>query len=210
MAAWQAEPWYPTKCRPRAKRPGMNKGRGVVATAQIFAKSAPRRPACAKLIARTDELEAWRRASATTSTSLSGWRFDEFGPRRSTGRGRIRFRHRERQVDASRIDCDRRKQGLENSMAVPCLASRPVQRACPRDSSRRPWPGAGPTCRGEIPQSFIGQPASRDLAARMMAATGARTVRWVAHGMAVTMEYSAQRLTVYLDASGRVERAACG
>lgn len=65
-------------------------------------------------------------------------------------------------------------------------------------------------CRGEALPSFIGQPASQELGARMLAATGARTLRWVARGMMVTMDYSDQRLTVYLDGANRVERASCG
>ena len=39
---------------------------------------------------------------------------------------------------------------------------------------------------------------------------GARTLRWVGYGMAVTMDFSPHRLTVYLDKANRVERASCG
>lgn len=66
------------------------------------------------------------------------------------------------------------------------------------------------TCRNGALAQFTGQPASEELGARMLAASGARTIRWVAHGMMVTMEFSADRLTVYLDESNRVERASCG
>ncbi len=65
-------------------------------------------------------------------------------------------------------------------------------------------------CRGDSLPSFIGQPATQELGARMLAATGARTLRWVARGMMVTMDYSDQRLTVYLDGADRIERASCG
>jgi hypothetical protein len=68
-------------------------------------------------------------------------------------------------------------------------------------------PGA---CRNEALAQFTGQPASEELGARMLAASGARAIRWVAHGMMVTMEFSPDRLTVYLDQSNRVERASCG
>ena len=44
----------------------------------------------------------------------------------------------------------------------------------------------------------------------MLAETGARHLRWVAKGMMVTMDYRDDRLTVYLDANNRVERASCG
>jgi hypothetical protein len=70
-----------------------------------------------------------------------------------------------------------------------------------------PPPG---TCRNETLAQFTGQAASQNLGARMLAASGAQAIRWVAHGMMVTMEFRADRITVYLDASNRVERASCG
>jgi hypothetical protein len=44
----------------------------------------------------------------------------------------------------------------------------------------------------------------------MMKQTGATKIRWVAKGMMVTMDYREDRLTVYLDAANRIERASCG
>ncbi len=66
------------------------------------------------------------------------------------------------------------------------------------------------TCRRDSLASFVGQPADEALGARMLRESGARELRWVAKGMMVTMDYSADRLTVYLDAANRVERASCG
>ena len=68
----------------------------------------------------------------------------------------------------------------------------------------------GGTCNGAGLAGFIGQPASQQLGADMLRVSGARTIRWVAHGMMVTMDFSPQRLTVQLTADGRVERANCG
>jgi Peptidase inhibitor I78 family len=65
-------------------------------------------------------------------------------------------------------------------------------------------------CHGEGLGQFTGQPASADLGARILRESGARTIRWVPKGSAVTMEYSAERVTVMLDGSNRVERASCG
>lgn len=65
-------------------------------------------------------------------------------------------------------------------------------------------------CRNEGLAAFAGQAATQELGARMMEATGARNLRWVAHGMMVTMDFRGDRLTVYLDAANRVERASCG
>lgn len=66
------------------------------------------------------------------------------------------------------------------------------------------------SCRDEALTSFIGQPASTDLGARIMSASGARILRWVPKGGVVTMDFSPNRLTVQLDESNRVETARCG
>ena len=58
--------------------------------------------------------------------------------------------------------------------------------------------------------SFVGQPASAELGARMMAAARARILRWVPHDGVVTMDFSPSRLTVRLDPQNRVESASCG
>ena len=70
-------------------------------------------------------------------------------------------------------------------------------------------PGSVCTASGAL-NSFVGQPASAELGARMMAASRARTLRWVPYGGVVTMDYSPSRLTVRLDQQNRVESAACG
>jgi len=70
-----------------------------------------------------------------------------------------------------------------------------------------PMPG---TCRPAALDQFTGQPASQELGARILAASGARLIRWVPKGGVVTMEYSAERVTVLLDETNRVERASCG
>jgi hypothetical protein len=64
-------------------------------------------------------------------------------------------------------------------------------------------------CHGEALGQYVGQAATAELGAQMLRATGARTLRWVAHGMMITMEFSPERLTVFLAADNRVERASC-
>ena len=49
-----------------------------------------------------------------------------------------------------------------------------------------------------------------ELAARMMTAARAPKLRWIAAGQAVTMDFSAHRLTVQLDAQSRVVSMTCG
>ncbi len=65
-------------------------------------------------------------------------------------------------------------------------------------------------CRGDALASFVGQPRSEALGARMLRASGATKIRWVPKGTMVTMDYREDRLTVYLDAARRIERASCG
>ena len=65
------------------------------------------------------------------------------------------------------------------------------------------------TCRREALAAFTGQVASADLAARMLAASGARDIRWVPEGTMVTMEFRADRVTAHLDQTNRVIRASC-
>jgi|GraSoiStandDraft_46_1057282.scaffolds.fasta_scaffold2474431_1 hypothetical protein len=61
-----------------------------------------------------------------------------------------------------------------------------------------------------ILNAFIGQPASVQLASRLMAAARAPKLRWVALGQAVTIQHNARRLTVQLDAQSRVVSMTCG
>ena len=66
------------------------------------------------------------------------------------------------------------------------------------------------TCSNETLGSFVGQPATSEVGARMLAASGARVIRWVGVGMAVTMDYRMDRLTVRLDSGNRITSASCG
>lgn len=65
-------------------------------------------------------------------------------------------------------------------------------------------------CKGEALGQFTGQPATQELGAEMLRISGARRLQWVGHGMMVTMDFSPERLRVFLTADNRVERASCG
>ena len=65
-------------------------------------------------------------------------------------------------------------------------------------------------CRSEPLAQFIGQPATAELGARMLSASGARIIRWVPKDGVVTMDFSPARLTVQLDEANRVKTANCG
>jgi hypothetical protein len=69
---------------------------------------------------------------------------------------------------------------------------------------------AGGPCRPQPLAQFAGQPSSQELGARILAASGARVIRWVPKGGVVTMDYREDRVTVQLDGSNRVEQASCG
>ena len=58
--------------------------------------------------------------------------------------------------------------------------------------------------------SFVGQPASMQLGAQMMAASRARNLRWVAAGKPTSKDHDSKRLTVQLDTQSRVASARCG
>lgn len=57
---------------------------------------------------------------------------------------------------------------------------------------------------------LVGRTRSDALIEEVARRSGARRVRWIRPGDAVTMDYSPERLNVHLDERGRIERFACG
>jgi hypothetical protein len=70
--------------------------------------------------------------------------------------------------------------------------------------------GSGYVCRQQTFEEFIGQVATSEVAAALLRASGARTIRWALPGMAMTMEFSPERLTVQLASNNRIVSANCG
>jgi hypothetical protein len=78
--------------------------------------------------------------------------------------------------------------------------------------------GAGPAtpssaegpCRNDGLDRFVGQAASADLGTELLRASGARTLRWGGPGMAMTMDFRADRLTVSYDERMKITSARCG
>ncbi|WP_313809629.1 I78 family peptidase inhibitor [Sphingobium sp.] len=64
-------------------------------------------------------------------------------------------------------------------------------------------------CRNEGLDRFIGQTASADLGTQLLRSSGARTLRWGAPGMAMTMDFRADRLTVSYDEKMVITTARC-
>lgn len=65
-------------------------------------------------------------------------------------------------------------------------------------------------CRNEGLDRFVGQTASANLGAELLKLSGARTLRWGAPGMAMTMDFRADRLTVSYDGKMAITSARCG
>ena len=65
------------------------------------------------------------------------------------------------------------------------------------------------TCRAEPGQSFLGQRASAETGAAIMAATRSRTIRWVPPRTAITMEYAFGRVTVSYDDNYAITTVSC-
>ena len=64
-------------------------------------------------------------------------------------------------------------------------------------------------CKAEAGQRFVGQKASAEVGEQLMAATGARVLRWVPPRTAVTMDFRADRLTVSYDDTYVIQRVSC-
>ena len=83
----------------------------------------------------------------------------------------------------------------------------PLAVAC--TSLAPPLATPGDACSPASLARYTGLAANDALVARMKRETGKTALRWVRPGMVVTMEYREDRLTIYLDAANRVERASC-
>lgn len=66
------------------------------------------------------------------------------------------------------------------------------------------------SCDAKAAEKFVGQVLDEALGEQAKAATGARGVRVIRPGMAVTMDYRAGRLNIEIDDDGRIVRVHCG
>ncbi len=96
--------------------------------------------------------------------------------------------------------------GLAALAAVGCAGTRPQTAEGP-SGPREPLPGCDAQAAAAV---LIGRVRSATGEAQALERSGARSIRWIAPGEAVTMDYQPERLNVELDASGRVIRARCG
>jgi hypothetical protein len=80
--------------------------------------------------------------------------------------------------------------------------------ACSTIPADRPAPSG--TCSNDGLNAFTGREATSDVGAEIMHMSGANILRWVPNGSVITMEFRADRVTIYLDANNKVERVNCG
>lgn len=81
--------------------------------------------------------------------------------------------------------------------------------ACAATGDGPPRLGEG-ECNADGVQGMIGQKATAESGAELLAKTGARTLRWVPPRTAVTMDFRSDRLTVSYDDDMVIERVSCG
>ena len=65
-------------------------------------------------------------------------------------------------------------------------------------------------CHAEGLERYVGQPGTEANVAAILRESGAKTVRRIPHGSAVTMDFSEQRVNVKLDPQDRIEAVTCG
>lgn len=68
----------------------------------------------------------------------------------------------------------------------------------------------GDMCGQSLVQNYVGLRANDTVREEVMRRSGASSVRWVAPGMAVTMDFRADRMTADLDEDGVVISLRCG
>lgn len=75
----------------------------------------------------------------------------------------------------------------------------------------RPDPAPQPqACTTEGLDAFVGRTATAESGAALLAASGARSLRWAAPDSALTMDFRPDRLTVSYDRAMRITRLTCG
>ncbi|WPC06119.1 I78 family peptidase inhibitor [Pseudomonas benzenivorans] len=93
-----------------------------------------------------------------------------------------------------------------------CLAALVLLGAC--SSTGTPGTAArndGPTtCRAEAVPGMLGKPATAERVERARDQTGARRVRVLAPGDAVTLDHDPQRLNIEIDEAETIQRIRCG
>ena len=81
--------------------------------------------------------------------------------------------------------------------------------ACTTVAAEAPEPGKA-ICKAEGLERYVGQAATAEVGAAILRESRARVLRWIAHGSAVTMDFSEQRVNIKLTPDNRIEAVTCG
>lgn len=68
----------------------------------------------------------------------------------------------------------------------------------------------GHTCNKEGTDRFIGQPGTSETGTAIKRVTRAAVLRWAPPGYMLTMDFRADRVTIWLDEAGKVTKISCG
>jgi hypothetical protein len=68
----------------------------------------------------------------------------------------------------------------------------------------------GHTCTTAGTEQFIGQPGTAETGAAILRVSNAAQLRWAPVGYMITMDFSADRVTVWLDEHRKVSKVSCG
>ena len=95
-------------------------------------------------------------------------------------------------------------------LALPLIAL--AAAGCTYDE--RPQTGTPPAVAGKCVADGLagltGKARSEAVTKQALQLSGAKTLRWIAPGMAVTMDYREDRLNLDIDEHGKITRAHCG
>ena len=97
-------------------------------------------------------------------------------------------------------------------MKIVLVAALLASAACTPVEMRSEAPAAAPVaaaCNADSLGDLVGKRASDARADVMQTRSGARTLRWIAPNTATTKDFRIDRLNVYVDAKGRIERFTC-
>ena len=92
-------------------------------------------------------------------------------------------------------------------LSLPLIALAATACSPPPPAALPPAPTA---CGAEKLGKFVGKARADAISAEVARISGAKGIRWISPGMAVTMDYREDRLNVDLDESGVITRFRCG
>jgi hypothetical protein len=98
---------------------------------------------------------------------------------------------------------------MKTPVLVAALGALAACAATPEPDGAPPVRDIEGSCRAEPGQRFIGSRATAEIGRELMAATGAKVLRWVPPRTAVTMDFNPSRLTVSYDDDMAITTVAC-